>query len=326
MALGLTMDSGAIQNGRSQPHISDVPFLGVVHDLDRAPRPSGDDNTVVRMTCTLLLRKDDRDLARKTVCGYKKKGRDELLPVDGHFPFPNRILRIQLPRHFIKPTDMKPDGSIDRHEHLKDFEHRIICDRVIDEVKCRVFPVTLAGLASKWFTLSTGFIPTFIEKFGKGDIPEAGNSKSQNQRDEDEKPTTVINVITNSNAVKESKCVLKKDLKILTIQTPPTCSNMKLGKEDCRYGLADADAPTVISAKLGSGLVRRILVANSNIMFRNAFDALGFKDGDLKAQQPIVMGLGDHFIKPDGSIELPITIEKGNARKMTMAEFVILQD
>ncbi|MED6127448.1 hypothetical protein PIB30_088268 [Stylosanthes scabra] len=60
----------------------------------------------------------------------------------------------------------------------------------------------------------------------------------------------------------------------------------------------------VISAKLGSGLIRRILVdtgANSNIMFRNDFDALGLKNGDMKTHQPGVMGLGDHFIKPDGS-------------------------
>ncbi|MED6147708.1 hypothetical protein PIB30_046321 [Stylosanthes scabra] len=74
---------------------------------------------------------------------------------------------------------------------------------------------------------------------------------------------------------------MKKDLKILKKDL-----NLRLGKEDCKYSLADADAPTVISAKLGSGLVQRILVANSNIMIRNAFDALGFKDGDLKTHQP----------------------------------------
>ncbi|MED6167708.1 hypothetical protein PIB30_005333 [Stylosanthes scabra] len=49
----------------------------------------------------------------------------------------------------------------------------------------------------------------------------------------------------------------------------------------------------------------RILVANSNTMFGNAFDALGFKDGVLKTHQPSVMG---------------------NARKTTMAKFVVLQD
>ncbi|MED6222117.1 hypothetical protein PIB30_061342, partial [Stylosanthes scabra] len=81
----------------------------------------------------------------------------------------------------------------------------------------------------------------------------------------------------------------------------------------------------VISARLGPGLVHRILVdtgADSNIMFRNAFDGLGFKNTNLKTHQPGVMGLGDNFIKPDGSIDLPMTIGSGKTRKTVMAEFV----
>ncbi|MED6193468.1 hypothetical protein PIB30_019764 [Stylosanthes scabra] len=107
-------------------------------------------------------KKDNRDLAHKTVCRYKKKGRDESPPVDGHIPFPNRILRVQLPRHFVKP-DMEYDGSTDPHEHLRDFEHRMVYDKAIDKVKCRAFPVTLTRLANKWSTLSTRSISTFVE-------------------------------------------------------------------------------------------------------------------------------------------------------------------
>ncbi|MED6173530.1 hypothetical protein PIB30_060292 [Stylosanthes scabra] len=106
--------------------------------------------------------------------------------------------------------------------------------------------------------------------------PETRNPR--NQRNEDEESTTMVNVITGSSTVEKSKSALENNLKIL--------------------------ARTIISAKLGSGLVRRILVntgADSNIMFRNAFDALGFKNGDMKTHQPGVMRLGDHFIKPDGS-------------------------
>ncbi|MED6191654.1 hypothetical protein PIB30_002464 [Stylosanthes scabra] len=107
--------------------------------------------------------KDDRDLARKTECQYKKKGQDESPPVDGHIAFPNRILQVQLSRHYVKPTDMKYDRSTDPHEHPRDFEHRMVCNRAIDEVKCRAFPITLTGLASKWFTLSIGSILTFVK-------------------------------------------------------------------------------------------------------------------------------------------------------------------
>nr|XP_025647495.1 uncharacterized protein LOC112742473 [Arachis hypogaea] len=43
-------------------------------------------------------------------------------------------------------------------------------------------------------------------------------------------------------------------------------------------------SPMVITARVGTGLVKRILVdtgADSNIMFRNVFDALGLRDADL---------------------------------------------
>ncbi|MED6221017.1 hypothetical protein PIB30_050430 [Stylosanthes scabra] len=62
---------------------------------------------------------EDRGQTRKMARQYKKKkGRDESFPIDGHTPFPNRILRVQLPRHFVKPTDMKSDGSIDPLIHM----------------------------------------------------------------------------------------------------------------------------------------------------------------------------------------------------------------
>ncbi|XP_057746752.1 uncharacterized protein LOC130966021 [Arachis stenosperma] len=85
----------------------------------------------------------------------------------------------------------------------------------------------------------------------------------------------------------------------------------------------------VITARVGTGLVKRILVdtgADSNIMFRNVFDALGLKDADLTTHQHGVIGLGDHFIKPDGVISLPISVGQIQGRRSAMAEFVILRD
>ncbi|MED6185801.1 hypothetical protein PIB30_060572 [Stylosanthes scabra] len=122
--------------------------------------------------------------------------------------------------------------------------------------------------------------------------PKAETRNPINQRDENEESTTMVNVITGSSAVEKSKSALKKNLKIL--------------------------AHMIISAKLRSGLVRRILVdtgADSNIIFKNTLDALGFKNGDMETHQPGVMGLGDHFIKTDGSIDLSATIGSGNTRR-----------
>jgi len=59
-------------------------------------------------------------------------------------------------------------------------------------------------------------------------------------------------------------------------------------------------------------------------MFRNVFDALGLRDADLSTHQHGVIGLGDHFIKPDGVISLPISVGQAQGRRSAMAEFVVL--
>ncbi|XP_016168479.1 uncharacterized protein LOC107611027 [Arachis ipaensis] len=85
----------------------------------------------------------------------------------------------------------------------------------------------------------------------------------------------------------------------------------------------------VITARVGTGLVKRILVdtsADSNIMFRNVFDVLGLRDTDLKTHQHGVVGLGDNFINPDGIISLPVSIGSGRERRTVMTVFVVLGD
>ncbi|XP_072058129.1 uncharacterized protein [Arachis hypogaea] len=85
----------------------------------------------------------------------------------------------------------------------------------------------------------------------------------------------------------------------------------------------------VKTARVGTGLVKRILVdtgADSNIVFRNVFDALGLRDADLTTHQHGVIGLSDHFIKPDGVISLPVSVGQGQGRRSIMAEFVVLRD
>ncbi|XP_072072074.1 uncharacterized protein [Arachis hypogaea] len=80
---------------------------------------------------------------------------------------------------------------------------------------------------------------------------------------------------------------------------------------------------------VGTGLVRRILVdtgADSNILFRNVFDAMGLKESDLKNHQHGVMGLGDNYIKPDRMISLPICLGAGDTRRSVMADFEVLRD
>ncbi|XP_016185827.1 uncharacterized protein LOC107627512 [Arachis ipaensis] len=114
-------------------------------------------------------------------------------------------------------------------------------------------------------------------------------------------------------------------------QAPTPVSNKAITflLEDCQHGTAAEDAPFVISAKIGTGLVRRILVdtgADSNILFRGAFDKLGLRDENLQTHRNGVTGLGDNFLKPEGSITLPLTIGTGDKRRTLIAEFVVLKD
>ncbi|XP_072076630.1 uncharacterized protein [Arachis hypogaea] len=75
-------------------------------------------------------------------------------------------------------------------------------------------------------------------------------------------------------------------------QTPTTLADntITILPEDWQHGTLAEDAPFVISARIGTGLVRRILVDT------------------------------------DGSITLPITIGTGNQRKTILSEFVVLKD
>ncbi|XP_025651898.1 uncharacterized protein [Arachis hypogaea] len=140
----------------------------------------------------------------------------------------------------------------------------------------------------------------------------------------------------NQNAWKKtgkSRSTLKKDLKVLAVrdQAPAATSNKTITflPEDCQHSTSAEDAPFVISARIGTGLVRRILVdtgADSNILFRGAFDKLGLCNENLQTHRNGVTGLGDNFLKPDGSIILPLTIGTGSQRKTILSEFVVLKN
>ncbi|XP_072056316.1 uncharacterized protein [Arachis hypogaea] len=169
------------------------------------------------------------------------------------------------------------------------------------------------------------------------DQDEEGKTRSAKRRQEPEDRDhglTVINVVTAKNAAPKSRSAHKKDAKILAISSQPVQNTKKppsisFGPEDQWFSDAPENPPMVITARVGTGLVKRILVdtgADSNIMFRNVFDALGLKDADLTTHQHGVIGLGDHFIKPDGVISLPISVGQIQGRRSAMAEFVILRD
>ncbi|XP_025678433.1 uncharacterized protein [Arachis hypogaea] len=165
---------------------------------------------------------------------------------------------------------------------------------------------------------------------------EGCNLRTQKQpprESPEDDPAIVVNVITGKDVSGKSRSTLKKDLKVLAVrdQAPATTADKTITflPEDCQHSTSAEDSPFVISARIGTGLVQRILVdtgADSNILFRGAYDKLGLRNENLQTHHNGVTGLGDNFLKPDGSIILPLTIGTGSQRKTILSEFVVLKN
>ncbi|XP_016168679.1 uncharacterized protein LOC107611242 [Arachis ipaensis] len=84
----------------------------------------------------------------------------------GATPFHPSILKVRLPRNFDKLTNMRYDGTKDPQEHITAFEARMNLEGVDNTVRCRAFPMTLAGPAIQWFNaLPQGSITAFTDIF-----------------------------------------------------------------------------------------------------------------------------------------------------------------
>ncbi|XP_016170517.1 uncharacterized protein LOC107613166 [Arachis ipaensis] len=180
-----------------------------------------------------------------------------------------------------------------------------------------------------------------IRKPRRRDRDRSGDDRSravrprQEPEEDNEGGLTIVNVVVGRDVAPRSKSACKKDAKVLAMSSSsPALSSRRVpsisfGPEDQWFDDLLENPSMEITARGGTGLVRRILVdtgADSNIMFRNVFDALGLRDTDLKTHQHGVVGLGDNFIKPDGIVSLPVSIGGGRGKRSVMAEFIVLRD
>ncbi|MED6205068.1 hypothetical protein PIB30_014539 [Stylosanthes scabra] len=280
------------------------------------------------MAYTLLQRRVI-DLARKMVCRYTKKGRDESPPVNGHILSQTRYSESNYQGTLSSrpiwsmtnpPIHINTSGTLSIEWIHLDLRRgkRVISDRIYHRKQLMTKPMwsrkEIQVIAKKFIyheevsqvviTTKNPHTHTAPREPSSSDRERSSNPKIRNPRDEDEEPMTMINVITDSSAVKKSKFVLKKGLKILTIHAAPDM----LGDEARKRGL-----------QIRPSRCRRTNGSLGKARIQPYSEDPGFKDSDLKTHRPSVMGLDDHFIKSDGSIELPITIRKGNAQKTTMA-------
>ncbi|XP_016199947.1 uncharacterized protein LOC107640957 [Arachis ipaensis] len=176
---------------------------------------------------------------------------------------------------------------------------------------------------------------------GDGTVNRSGDDRGrtvkqrQEPEEDDECGLTIINVVVGRDVAPRLKLACRKDAKVLAVSSsslvPPSrrIQPISFGPEDQWFDDLPENPSIVITARVGTGLVRRILVdtgTNSNIMFCNVFDALGLRDTDLRTHQHSVVALGDNFIKPDGIVSLPISIGAGRGKRSVMAEFFVLRD
>ncbi|XP_016168148.1 uncharacterized protein LOC107610633 [Arachis ipaensis] len=158
--------------------------------------------------------------------------------------------------------------------------------------------------------------------------------KRRHELEDNEHGLTIVNVVTVRDAPPRSRSAHKKDAKVLAVFSSSVRNSKRVppisfGPEDQWFDEAAENPPMVITARVGTGPIKWILVdtgADSNIMFCNMFNALGLRDADLKTHQHGVVGLGDDFIKPDGIVSLPISVGSRQGRRSVMAEFVVLRD
>ncbi|XP_072072086.1 uncharacterized protein [Arachis hypogaea] len=127
----------------------------------RARRRTQDPIIYARRERRCASNRGDEDVRRENV---EPRRTTQGPVIIGATPFHRSVLEVRLPKHFDKPTDVKYDGTQDPLEHLTAFEARMNLEGVGDEVRCRAFPVTLAGPAIRWFNnLPQGSVTQFSD-------------------------------------------------------------------------------------------------------------------------------------------------------------------
>ena len=82
-------------------------------------------------------------------------------------PFTAPVTSFPLPAKFRMPQVEPYDESKDRLDHLELFKTLMYLQGVLDEIMCRVFPITLKGPVRVWFNkLMLNIVSTFKELSG----------------------------------------------------------------------------------------------------------------------------------------------------------------
>ncbi|XP_057756250.1 uncharacterized protein LOC130975473 [Arachis stenosperma] len=181
--------------------------------------------------------------------------------------FHRSILEVRLPKHFDKPTDMRYDRTQDPMEHLTAFKARMNLEGAGDEVRCRAFPVTLAGPAIRWFnSLPQGSI------YGFSDISRAFLAQFTTRIAKAKHPINLLGITQRSEETtrKYLDCFNDECLKIdgLTDSVASLCLTNGLLNEDFRKHLTTKpiwtmnEIQTVAKEYINDEEVSQVVAAN----------------------------------------------------------------
>ncbi|XP_059441921.1 uncharacterized protein LOC132174251 [Corylus avellana] len=96
------------------------------------------------------LKKKCDEMARQIVDGGDQTNAGELME-NTSLPFTPRVMNFPLPDKFKMPQVNLYNGTGDPTEHMEGLRAHFILHGTPDAISCRVFPLTLAGVAKDWF-------------------------------------------------------------------------------------------------------------------------------------------------------------------------------
>ena len=95
--------------------------------------------------------------------GQKEQSIVDNLLQNTNLPFSNRVMRFPLPVKFKVPHIKKDSGDVDPIDHMENHRARLVLYSTLEEMSCRIFPLTLKGSARDWFRK---LLPISVKDFG----------------------------------------------------------------------------------------------------------------------------------------------------------------
>ncbi|XP_021847865.2 uncharacterized protein [Spinacia oleracea] len=109
---------------------------------------------------------------------------------------------------------------------------------------------------------------------------------------------------------------------------PPPLPVITFTSEDCRGIIYPHDDPLVLELEIANFPVKRCLIdggSSANIIFWEAFTQLSIDHGELSRVNYPVIGFSGASVYPEGSIRLPVQVDRGISARDLMVDFLVIK-